>query len=301
MSVSSLSSVAHDEVMRALKNHALPEQFYSTVIEYYLPVARAIAKAWQGGLCIVGIQGSQGSGKSTCADFLKLLFDYEFGRHAVAMSIDDFYLTHAERKALALTAHPLFMTRGVPGTHDIELLKSVFDKARAGQPFDVPVFDKSLDDRSPPDVWQQVRQPVDILIFEGWCVGVTAELEANLEQPKNALEHDEDPDQRWRARVNQALASDYAQVFSQLDTLISLQAPSFDCVFDWRLLQEQKMIDRLKKAEKDISKALTPAQLKRFIAHYQRLTEHALDTMPTQADYVLHLSADHSFNALQVN
>jgi len=301
MSVSSISPIAHNEVMRALEKHVLPEQFYSTVIEYYLPMARAIAESSQDGLSFIGIQGSQGSGKSTCADFLSLLFEHEFDRRTIVMSIDDFYYTHAERQHLAQTIHPLLATRGVPGTHDIALIESVFENAKNQQAFEVPLFDKAIDDRAPKKHWQSVKQTVDFVILEGWCVGICAEEEADLEQAKNSLERDEDQDRRWRIRVNHELAGDYARLFAQLDILISLQAPSFDCVFDWRLLQEQKMIARLKSAGKDFSKAQTPAQIERFIAHYQRLTERALNTMPSQADYVLHLNSDHSFSSLQLN
>ena len=216
------------------------------------------------------------------------------------MSIDDFYLTRAERLEMADAIHPLFKTRGVPGTHDIAMINSIIVGARAGQGFVVPSFDKAQDDRADQHLWQHITGKVDVLILEGWCVGIPPESEDSLQAPINQLEELDDPERVWRMFVNDALKTGYSSLFSQLDTLISLQAPSFDCVFGWRLLQEQKMIERIEAAGGDASGAQTPEQIERFIAHYQRLTQHALKLMPEKADFLLRLNQDHSYQSLQM-
>src|SRR5262245_54933917 len=76
---------------------------------------------------LLAIAGAQGSGKSTLS---RLLSDelVRLGRRAVTFSLDDFYLTRREREALAAAVHPLLVTRGVPGTHDVDLCERILDR-----------------------------------------------------------------------------------------------------------------------------------------------------------------------------
>ena len=223
----------------------------------------------------------------------------------MVISIDDFYLTRSERYELANDIHALFVTRGVPGTHDLGLLQQTITDCGDPQalPFSVPVFDKATDDRAANSDWQVVTEEVDIIILEGWCVGLTAQAEASLLEAINELEKNEDLDQRWRRYINEQLATKYAEIYKQFDCLIALQAPSFECVYEWRTLQEEKLIQSLAQSneELDSSKVMSPDQLKRFISHYERLTRHALETMPQQADFLLKLQEDHGFSALISN
>ncbi|WP_310473915.1 hypothetical protein [Sandarakinorhabdus sp.] len=106
---------------------------------------------------------------------------------AVTVSLDDFYLTRARRQALAAHVHPLFTTRGVPGTHDLPLLRVHSDR-----PVSLPVFDKLADDRLPPQHWRQFDR-IDLLIPEGWCIGARLQLAARLTEPIDTLEAGEDP------------------------------------------------------------------------------------------------------------
>lgn len=298
--MSFLKSTTLAAVEQLIDHHRLPARFIETVITYYQPLANGVNdRLATGHLTRVGVQGSQGSGKSTCADFLKLLLQHEFGKKVLVASIDDFYLTRLERETLAREVHPLFATRGVPGTHDVAMINQVFDQAAEAEPFSVPMFDKSVDDRALPALWQQLRGPFDVLILEGWCVGIQPELDTSLAIAKNQLERLEDVDFIWRKSVNRALSEEYAELFDRLDCLIALQAPSFDCVYGWRLLQEKKMIARLTEQGRDVSQTQTPAQIERFISHYQRLTEHALAIMPDHADWLLSLDEEHHFVALR--
>jgi len=233
------------------------------------------------GVRILGVCGVQGSGKSTLAGQLVALAERR-GRRALALSLDDTYLDRPEREALAREIHPLLLTRGPPGTHDVALACAVLDALRAGARVEVPRFDKLRDRRSAP----VVAHTIDLVIFEGWCVGVPPEDERALAAPLNRLERDEDPDARWRRWCNQALARDYPALWHRLDRLLFLQPPGFEIVPEWRWQQQQAL-----EATAPAHPRMSRAALERFIQHYERVSRHALRTLPALADHTVRLDA----------
>lgn len=256
----------------------------------YLPLAAWIAARKGHEPLIVGINGAQGSGKSTTCAWLQLLLEHGFGLRVAGFSIDDIYKTRGERSQMAAHVHPLFQTRGVPGTHDTKLGIATLAALRRGDDcVALPSFDKANDDRQPEQAWPVFRGLADVIIFEGWCVGAVAQQAAALEQPVNELEAVEDHDGTWRRYVNDRLADDYAELFKWLDTLIMLRVPSMDSVFEWRGLQEQK----LAAAAATGSQLMSTTQLRRFIQHYERLTRWMLEEMPQRANATLFLNAAH--------
>lgn len=233
----------------------------------------------------VALSGLQGSGKSTLAARLHYAANAA-GMATVTCSLDDFYLPRERRLDLARTVHPLLATRGVPGTHDVDLLMATIDAldcASADKPAWIPRFDKGRDDRLSPAQWTRVDRPPQLLLFEGWCVGVDAQHDAALDEPINALEREADADGRWRRWVNQRLRDDYAPLWRRFDRLVVLQAPSFDVVTEWREQAEQPLRDTY------APHAMDAVTLRRFVAHYERLSRHALATLPARADVVLRL------------
>ncbi len=223
-----------------------------------------------GGPPLIGVAGSQGSGKTTVAKAAAR----DLG--AAHFSIDDVYLTRAERQALAAEVHPLFAVRGAPGTHDLSLAEAVIEALRCAHPGDrtpIPAFDKLADDREPPSRWPVFEGRPSAVLVDGWCVGATPLSQAELIAPINALEAEEDPDGVWRRAWNARLAGDYVTFFAGFDAILFLAAPSFAVVLDWRCEQEAGLMG--------IPPADLPperrAAIERFIAHYQRLTEHMLD------------------------
>ena len=239
---------------------------------------------------ILGINGSQGSGKSTLADYLCTMIADRHGIKAVALSMDDFYLTKAERALLADTTHPLLATRGVPGTHDVDLAIRTIEQLTAGVDTQIPRFDKSIDDRATGDKVEMHRGAAGLIVIEGWCWGAVAQSEAELQLPINTLEQTEDPEGRWRHYINQSLAGNYQQLFAMVDQLIMLQAPSFDAVYNWRLEQENKLIEHLKGTASPAKSGLMSAQqILRFIQYFQRITEHSLQEMPRRAHHLYQL------------
>ncbi len=241
---------------------------------------------------VLGINGAQGTGKSTAAEVIAHLLELR-GFRVCRLSIDDLYLTRAERQSLAEKVHPLLATRGVPGTHDtergLELLQGL-RAARADTQVAIPRFDKAQDDRcAEDDLWE--GKP-DLIVFEGWCVGARPQPEAALEPPLNALEREDDPDGLWRRHVNRQLER-YQPLFACLDHLIMLKAPSFEQVFRWRSEQEAALEKQLKEEGRTGTHLMSAQALQRFIDHYERLTRWILSEMPGRADLVLALNTDH--------
>lgn len=256
------------------------------------PVAQAVT-GWLDaarGPLIVGICGAQGSGKSTLAEALVARFDAA-GVRAATLSLDDLYLGRTARAALARDIHPLLATRGVPLTHDVAAGCAILDAVKAGAAVQLPRFDKAGDAPLPPDAWD-APGVLDLLIFEGWCVGARAESAAELIAPVNALERDEDPEGVWRTAVNAALSGPYRALFGRIDRLVLLAAPDFAIVRQWRGEQEAALRERLRAEGRDPALAMDDAALDRFVQHYERLTQSILRTMPGEADLTLKLDRD---------
>lgn len=275
-----------DPVELLIAAERLPADYAEVVEMHWKPLATRIARAAANRKpLIVGINGAQGTGKSTLCKFLEVLLKQR-GLRAVTLALDDLYLTQAERLQLAAEVHPLFETRGVPGTHAVAMGFSIIEAVLAGREFEIPHFDKSCDDRSN-DV-TRVSGPVDVLLFEGWCIGAVPEKASALARPINVLEAEEDPEGTWRTLVNHWLGEDYKQLFGLIDLLVMLKVDSFDSVLANRRLQEQKLADL-----NPIGPGLMDEEaLVRFISHYERLTRHILTEMPDRADILYSIGPD---------
>ncbi|NVK43390.1 MAG: hypothetical protein HWE39_19275 [Oceanospirillaceae bacterium] len=276
----------------------------------YVPLAAWLVSQQRqhGAPLVVGVNGAQGAGKSTLFNLLEVTLGEGFGLRVAGISIDDLYKTRAERRRLAREVHPLLMTRGVPGTHDVELGVALLQALRSGggQSLRIPVFDKSVDDRCPAAVWQEWSGVADIVVLEGWCVGARPQDEAALQAPVNALERNEDPDGAWRRYVNEQLAGPYRALFDLIDVQIMLRVPSMEAVYAWRSLQEQKLAERMQHLfdagePTDHLRIMGQGEIHRFIQHYERLTRALLLEMPSRADVVLSLNDNHKIADIRVN
>jgi D-glycerate 3-kinase len=259
----------------------------------YEPLAQNIAQRARSNSSpfIVGLCGPQGSGKSTIARAMQGLLQ-DRALETVVLALDDLYRTRAEREDLAQRVHPLLRTRGPPGTHDVALGLRVLEALGRNEEVALPSFDKAIDDRRPSSQWPRIKGPALVVLFEGWCVGARPQLPAQLDEPINDLERDLDPDGRWRRYVNAALATEYQPLFARVDLLVLLRPPTFDVVYAWRSEQEQELRQRLEATGGDTSMLMNDSDLRRFIAHYERLTKHILSEMPARADVVIELDAD---------
>jgi D-glycerate 3-kinase len=268
--------------------------------DFYLPVCEKIYQDYKKNkkIKIIGLAGGQGAGKSTITQVLKLILEIKYNLNVVFFSIDDFYKTLSERTILARNVNKLFKTRGVPGTHDTNLLKKTLVdlKKKKFRTVFFPRFDKSRDDRSPKKYWQKIKKQPKIIIFEGWCVGAKPQKNKDLLKTINILEKKKDLDLKWRSRVNNELKNAYKKIFSKIDMLIFLKVPSFNCVYKWRLLQEKKL--QLTSKGKKI---MSPLQVREFIMYYERITMQMLKDLTNKAYAVLYLDREHRFNKIKFN
>ncbi len=232
---------------------------------------------------VFGISGVQGSGKSTLAKQVATLAQGR-GLQVAVLSLDDFYLTRHERRLLADRVHPLFATRGPPGTHDLALAMDVIHRLRRGDPLRLPRFDKRTDDRMAESTWPRFDSPADLVLLEGWMLGVPAQEAWALETPVNALERTEDPAAAWRTWCNRALADAYPALWECIDALWLLQAPSFEIVPHWRWQQEQSLWEGLPGHP-----GMARAHVERFVQLFERVSRHALDVLPPLAQEVVQL------------
>ncbi|MGZ3297486.1 MAG: kinase [Asticcacaulis sp.] len=251
-------------------------------------IIEARAKAARSKPFITGICGCQGSGKSTLSQTVSDQLQAR-GIKTIVISIDDLYLTRAQRRMLAGQVHPLLATRGPPGTHDIALAETIFNDLLSGRPATLPRFDKAADDRLPESEWQRVSGPLDVVLFEGWCVGARPQAASDLVAPVNDLEKIDDPAAVWRTYVNHALATSYQSLFALIDDMVLLAAPRFEIVADWRRQQEHGLIAAVKNTGGPAPFVMSDSEIARFILFYERLSRHILAEMPSRADLVLNL------------
>jgi len=280
--------------------HRLPPAFRETATNYYVPLADGLERRLDRsrGTLVLGVNGAQGSGKSTLSAFIAEYLRARHARSVAELSIDDLYLTRAERRRLAADVHPLLETRGVPGTHDvrlgIETLAALCD-AGDGDSVALPRFDKARDDRLPERDWPRVEGPVDLAILEGWCVASGPEPEAALAEPVNELERTEDRDGRWRQFVNERLAGEYRELFTRLTLLVFLEVPGFEAVLRWRLEQEHKLRD----ARGNAPGVMSDDEVRRFVSFFERITRANLAELPGRADVVLRLDSSHRVREME--
>ncbi len=249
-------------------------------------LAALLAVEWRrSGPRRIGLAGGQGAGKTTLGELIEASCRH-VGLRACVLSLDDFYLEKADRASLARRVHPLFETRGPPGTHDMALCRETLDALLSPGDVEVPVFDKGLDDRAG---WRRKAGPFDLVVLEGWCVGARGVSTDRLEPPCNRLESELDRAGVWRRAVNRALVEEYEPVWDALDALVYLSVPSLDAIRRWRLQQEVHRPPELR---------MTMEEVDRFVQHYERITADMAAELPARADWVVGLDEAHRVAAL---
>ena len=286
-----------NDYLNFLNNEAIYNKSKSSKIKnlkkIYIPISFWINNKCKkkGRTLILGLSGSQGSGKTTVTGILQIILKKFFKKNIYIISIDDFYKTLRDRNRMSQQKHSLFKTRGVPGTHDINLIKNFFIsvKRKKFKKIKLPKFNKSIDDRSKKNYWHNINKRPEIIILEGWCVGAKPQIISSLRKPVNILERHEDKDLIWRKYANEKLKKEYKEVFAMIDYFIFMKVPNFKMVFKWRLLQESK----LKKKFHYKKKIMTYSAIKRFIMFYQRITLQMMKDLSKSASIVLLLKKNH--------
>ncbi len=301
---------------KTAQRFGIERDFLPESLLIHMPLAEALLtrsqaiRAAHDRAALIGINGAQGSGKSTLTGLLTTLLQQGYGRRVAAMSIDDVYKTYEERQAMARRVHPLFAIRSVAGTHDTALAKATLHRllhATADDKIAIPRFDKSArggaGDRLPPAQWPTVSGPLDMVIFEGWCIAAPPQNEQQLREPVNDRERLEDPDGTWRRTMNDLLATEYAELFAMIDELLVLQVRRWADVVVNRQRQEAHLRAQLaaaKQSQPDSPKgvvieraAMTPEEVHNFTALFERTTRHMLAELPNKARLTLYLGERH--------
>jgi len=245
----------------------------------------------------VGLAGGQGTGKTTTSSLLKIILIKFFKLKVFRISIDDFYKTRKERGNLSKRVHPMLMTRGVPGTHDINMMLSFFKKvkSRKFKSLKLPTFNKAIDDRFNKKYWYNLKDKPDVIIFEGWCVGAKSEKNNTLKKTINSMEKFKDQKKIWRKYVNHQLKFRYKKLYSQLNCLIYLKAKNFSLLKKWRLKQERKLW--LNSKRKSNLKIMSKGDVLNFMQTYQRITQNMFRHVPKYASIILNLNTNHQIKS----
>ena len=245
----------------------------------------------------VGLAGGQGTGKTTISSLIKIILTKYFNLKVFRISIDDFYKTRQERISLSKKIHPMLLTRGVPGTHDINMMLSFFRKVKSKKfkELKLPTFNKAIDDRFDKKKWYNLKEKPDVIIFEGWCVGAKSEKNKSLKKIINSMEKAKDQKQIWRKYVNDQLKSKYKKLYSQLNCLIYLKAKNFSLLQKWRLKQERKLWINNKKNFN--LKIMSKGDVINFMQTYQRITQNMFKYMPEYASIILNLNSNHQIKS----
>ena len=248
---------------------------------------------------IIGLAGGQGSGKTTISSILTLILQKYFKLNVFKISIDDFYKTRRDRKIISITKHPLLMTRGVPGTHDVDLILKFFKKVKlkSFKNLTVPKFNKAIDDRCKKSLWHKLKSKPDVVIFEGWCVGAKAQTNKQLKTPINSLERVYDQDIKWRSHVNTQLKTKYKILFKQLDGLLYLKAKNFNILRNWRLKQERKLWVQTK--NKKNLKIMSSGDVINFMQTYQRITQQMFKDAIKNSSIIMNLNSYHQIQTIK--
>jgi D-glycerate 3-kinase len=217
---------------------------------------------------LIGLSAPQGAGKTTLTRELADRLAAE-GLRMVSISLDDFYLTHDEQRALAkrYPENPLLQHRGSAGTHDVGLGVRVLTglkTLKAGASMLVPAYNRfafhGVGDRFPKSEWRRIEGPLDLVVFEGWMLGFTPVEEIRPANPHLKV-------------VNEFLKS-YAALHSLLDGFIWLEAEDYLFVREWRVEAEER-------SRASGHSGMTREQVSRFIDAY----------LPSYAAYIPGLRA----------
>ena len=236
------------------------------------------------------IAGSQGSGKSSLSKLIKLYLEKFCYKSVVIISMDDFYLSKNQRTQLSKNIHPLFLTRGVPGTHDLELMnkkiKQIFKKEF---PIYLPIFDKVSDSRK--RTYKRVFK-ADVVIFEGWCAGARPVHLNYLHENFNNLEKYKDKNFIWRNSYNKYL-NEYQKLFSQFNFFIYFQFNQWDHVLNWKYKQELELRDK----KKDLG---LKKYLREFIQYYEKVSKWMHLKVPKYCNILIKLDAHQKIKSINL-
>eukprot|EP00924_Labyrinthula_sp_SR-Ha-C_P007019 maker-scaffold_8-snap-gene-7.14-mRNA-1 protein AED:0.00 eAED:0.00 QI:238/1/1/1/1/1/2/50/289 len=277
----------------------LPSTYLSMGKTYFDPILNKIREEFvekKEKPYILGVGAPYATGKTTMCRYMKAKL-VDQGYKVVTVSLDDFYKEKSKRIALAQSIHPLLRTRGVPGTHDLDLFKHFIETAKEKKgELKIPSFSKALDDRLDETQWTKIPLPIDFLILEGFCLKIpNIEPAEDLHVCMNDLERNEDPTCSWRNYVEKNVKI-YNEVISPaLSKFVYMKVDGWEDVVKNRQLQESKLREKTGSEKTDV---MTEQQVNRFVQFSERLGRRGLKYLPAKADILIKL--DNSQTVTQV-
>jgi D-glycerate 3-kinase len=236
------------------------------------------------------IAGSQGSGKSSLSKLIKLYLEKFYDKSVIIISMDDFYLSKKQRTQLSKNIHPLFLTRGVPGTHDLGLMnKKIKQILNKEFPIYLPIFDKVSDTRK--RTYKKVLK-ADVIIFEGWCAGAQPVNQNYLQKNFNNLEKNKDKNFIWRNSYNKYL-NEYQKIFSKFNYIIYFQFNHWNHVVNWKYKQELELRDK----KKDLA---LKKYLKEFVQYYEKVSKWMHLKVPKYCNILIKLDAHQKIKSINL-
>ncbi|MFP4007520.1 MAG: glycerate kinase [Spirulinaceae cyanobacterium] len=264
---------------------------YKFAWELWLPLAMQLheARLNHGKPLIQGLLGGQGTGKTTISFLLPIIL-HHLGDRAIAISLDDLYLSYKARQTLQQQDSRLIW-RGPPGTHDVAEGIRVLDELRspANSEILIPRFDKSLHHGAGDRVAPVAVTPGDIIFFEGWCVGVRPMAESAFTNPPYPIVTADD--RKFALDCNYRLKA-YLPLWQRLDRLIVLNPVDYRWSQQWRKAAEQKM-------RKQGKGGMSDKEVEQFVEYFWKalhpdLFIQPLIQNPDLVDLVIEINPDHS-------
>lgn len=239
---------------------------------------------------LVGVSGCQGSGKTTLTNKAAQSLNDQ-GIATIAISIDDFYLPHADQVRLAARGNPLWQKRGLFASHDVDSIIKVLQDLKNGRDTVVPIYDKSQFNGQGDRVGvRRVTGQYKAILIEGWCLGFCSIGKPAIEK---ALEGPGFPATKLYKLADLAEIDDamhaYEPIWSALDLTVYLRPEKLDFVYAWRLQQEHDMRSKF-------GKGMTDDEVKKFVDQYMPAYELYRDTVKFDLSFKLHF--DRSFERL---
>jgi D-glycerate 3-kinase len=266
----------------------LPDACWDTLWQIWIPLAQSLLndRSQSPTTATIGFLGGQGTGKTTLTQVLTLIFASQNLRTA-SFSLDDLYLTYAQRQALA---DRRLIWRGPPGTHDISLGLRTLRGLKAGLPqVEIPWFDKSLHGGQGDPGPSKTTGPVDFVLFEGWFVGARPLPPVAFDNPlPEPIVTEAD---RTFARDMNLRLHDYLPLWELLDRLVILHVPDYSLSKTWRKQAEHELIRQGKTGMGD-------DEIDRFVEYFWKalhpeLFIEPLVREPGWTDWVLEIGPDH--------
>ena len=262
------------------------------VRDFYLPIFSYINNNNNNKFLIAG---SQGIGKTTFLKIIKDVFENELEKNVFSINLDNYYYDKQFRKKIAKKIHPLFNTRGVPGTHNIKQLnKDVDSFMNSKYPINIPIYDKLNDKKLKKN--NIIKKDCSILILEGWCVGCPPLNAKYLNKDINFLEKKFDKKKKWRNYYNIQLQSDYKKLFKKFNSTIYLRNKSFLQILNWRNNQE---INLQKNKNLKNNLGMSKNEIERFIQYYEKITKWMMKEMPKKSNLIIDINENLEINNLE--